>query len=134
MAIKNKFIHFNTRAGFDTKMPNPTDITHDFYNYTVFIKDTKEIYTHGQFYNCSGANEELLETLKTLMVEVEENEEVAARALSELNENKASRGEIPTKVSQLTNDSNYISGTNIKTIEGQSLIGSGNINLCVQSD
>ena len=151
MAIKNKFIHFNTRAGFDTKMPNPTDITHDFYNYTVFIKDTKEIYTHGQFYNCSGANEELLETLNTLMVEVEENEEVAARALSELNENKASRGEIPTKVSQLTNDSNYISGrelttavynkqdrlvsgSNIKTVEGQSLIGSGDIVVCVQSD
>lgn len=151
MAIKNKFIHFNTRAGFDTKMPNPTDITHDFYNYTVFIKDTKEIYTHGQFYNCSGVNEELLETLNTLMAEVEENEEVAARALSELNENKASRGEIPTKVSQLTNDSNYISGRelatavnykqdklvsgiNIKTVEGKSLIGEGNISVCVQSD
>lgn len=50
MAIKNRFIHFKTRAGFDAKMPNPTDSTHDYYNYLVFIKDTKEIYTHGQFY------------------------------------------------------------------------------------
>lgn len=50
MAIKNRFIHFKTRAGFDSNMPNPTDSTHDYYNYLVFIKDTKEIYTHGQFY------------------------------------------------------------------------------------
>lgn len=151
MAIKNKFIHFNTRAGFDANMPNPTDTTHDFYNYTVFIKDTKEIYTHGQFYNCNGMSSELLETVNTLVAEVAENEEVVARALSDLNANKASRGEIPTKVSQLTNDADYatgdelstianskqdklISGTNLRTIEGHSLLGSGNISVCVQSD
>ena len=55
----NKFIHFNTRAAFDAKLVNDgiTDVTkadgNPYYNYTVFIKDTKEIYTHGAFYNGS---------------------------------------------------------------------------------
>lgn len=46
--------HFNTRAGFNEKVPNPDQSTgNDFWNNLVFIKDTKEIYTHGQFYDCS---------------------------------------------------------------------------------
>lgn len=54
---------------------------------------------------------------------------------------KADKTEIPTKTSELTNDSNYItpsyhdatkqdiliSGTNIKTINNQNILGSGNI-------
>ena len=56
---------------------------------------------------------------------------------------KADKTEIPTKTSDLTNDSNYItpsyhdatkqdvlvSGTNIKTINNQDILGSGNIEL-----
>jgi hypothetical protein len=46
--------HFNTRAGFNEKVLNPEQSTgNDFWNNLVFIKDTKEIYTHGQFYDCS---------------------------------------------------------------------------------
>lgn len=59
MATNNKFIHFKTRAGFDAELerkgisdPSAAE-GNDFYYYTVFIKDTKEIYTHGQFYNAS---------------------------------------------------------------------------------
>lgn len=62
MAIKNKFIHFKTRAAFDVNVPNPTataDDGNDFYNYTTFIKDTKEIYTHGTFYKCDISAEEV---------------------------------------------------------------------------
>ena len=56
--------------------------------------------------------------------------------------NYATKTEIPTKVSQLENDANYItasdlnakqdtliSGTNIKTINGESILGSGNITI-----
>lgn len=53
MAIKNKFIHFKTRAAFNANVPNPAltaDEGNTFYNYTTFIQDTKEIYTHGTFY------------------------------------------------------------------------------------
>ena len=56
---------------------------------------------------------------------------------------KADKTEIPTKTSELTNDSNYItpsyhdatkqdvlvSGTNIKTINNQNILGTGNIEL-----
>ena len=53
MAVKFKFIHFNTRSGFDSYVPNPelnSAEGNEFYNYVVFIRETKEIYTHGQFY------------------------------------------------------------------------------------
>lgn len=62
MAIKNKFIHFKTRATFDVNVPNPTSTADDgnqFYNYTTFIQDTKEIYTHGTFYKCNISEEEV---------------------------------------------------------------------------
>ena len=62
MAIKNKFIHFKTRAVFDVNVPNPTSTADDgnqFYNYTTFIQDTKEIYTHGTFYKCDISAEEV---------------------------------------------------------------------------
>lgn len=67
MAIKNKFIHFKTRAAFNANVPNPAltaDEGNTFYNYTTFIKDTQEIYTHGTFYKCS-INEEEVEALVT---------------------------------------------------------------------
>ena len=51
MAKTNKYVHFNTRAAFDKKCPNPSAAEgNEFYYYTVFIKDTGEIYTHGKFY------------------------------------------------------------------------------------
>lgn len=62
MAIKNKFIHFKTRAAFDVNVPNPTATADDgnqLYNYTTFIQDTKEIYTHGTFYKCDISEEEV---------------------------------------------------------------------------
>lgn len=66
MAIANKFIHFNTKAGFLNKLSeyvtyNESANTYTvkegkqtdwnmFKNYTCFIKDTSEIWTHEQFY------------------------------------------------------------------------------------
>lgn len=97
MAIKNKFIHFNTRAGFDNKMSDPTDTTHDFYNYTVFIKDSQEIYTHGQFYNCSEYDDtELRDLISALTQEVADNEFVTAATLTILENNKADKAEFET--------------------------------------
>ena len=64
-----------------------------FYYYVCYIKSTKEIYTHGQFYNCAE-HEDLLHLIQTLAEEVTENEEVTARTLAELSENKASRGDV----------------------------------------
>lgn len=36
---------------------------------------------------------------------------------------------IPSKTSQLTNDSNYVTSSTLKTINGQSIVGSGNIEI-----
>lgn len=58
MAINKKLIHFKTKKGFleqydeDPKKSNILDSS------IVFIKDSQEIWTHGQFYNCSVPKEE----------------------------------------------------------------------------
>lgn len=82
MAIKNKFIHFNTEAGFKNYLltgngsgggflntegtnfeeniysvkPEKQEDWNLFKNYTCFIKDTQRIWTHEKFYNCNTSN------------------------------------------------------------------------------
>ena len=50
MAINKKLIHFRTKTAFTTELNagNMPDTS------IVFIKDTKEIWTHGQLYSCSS--------------------------------------------------------------------------------
>lgn len=49
MAINKKLIHFQTMANFEAQLSagNILDTS------IVFIKDAKNIWTHGQFYDCS---------------------------------------------------------------------------------
>lgn len=65
MAKANKFVHFNTRAAFDAHFTergiNPSAAEgNDLYYYTVYIKDTEEIYTHGKFYGDKGVEIDML--------------------------------------------------------------------------
>ena len=98
----------------------------------------------------------LQSSIDSLVDEVNENEYVAAQALTKLENEKANKSDVPTSLSQLTNDSGFItaseipsqdlsgyatveslsskqdtlvSGTNIKTINGESLLGSGDITI-----
>ena len=125
-----------------------------FYYFIVFIKSTKEIYTHGEFYDCSYTDSsdidqiieevqgkiEVLEDNKVdsedfanLVSEVEENEEVAAAALTSLHETKVDKSELPdfsdfaTKTDLNTKQDLLVSGANIKTINNVDITGSGNI-------
>ena len=100
MAKTNKYVHFNTRAAFDTKCPNPSAAEgNEFYYYTVFIKDTGEIYTHGKFYakfNVDAIIDKSITSDKLaddfmLLSDALENEEVTAAALTELNNTKADK-------------------------------------------
>lgn len=52
--IKNKFIHFKTSAKFKEQLEagNIKDTS------VCFIKDTNQIYTHGQYYDCSELTDE----------------------------------------------------------------------------
>lgn len=56
MAINKKLIHFNHKSDFQ-KLKTATsasDTSADIpYNSIVFIKDTNEIFTHGQVYSCN---------------------------------------------------------------------------------
>ena len=49
MAINKKLIHFKTKENFDTEVANGNILDTSI----VFIKDTKQIYTHGQLYDGS---------------------------------------------------------------------------------
>lgn len=64
MPHKYRLVHFNTRLEFDNQVQNWEEINdNEFWNCLVFIKDTKEIYTHGQFYDCAKYNDEELNQL-----------------------------------------------------------------------
>ena len=49
MAINKKLIHFKKREYFDREVANGNVPEHSI----CFIQDTKEIWTHGQFYSCN---------------------------------------------------------------------------------
>lgn len=51
MANKNKFIYCKTKATFNSYLEEHKD---ELYNCTTFIQDSKEIYTHGNFYKASN--------------------------------------------------------------------------------
>lgn len=70
MANRTKFWHFNTSGGFYGELLSNTGLTdtpenraqalvstdNGCYHYIVFIKETDQIYTHGNLYDCSTFN------------------------------------------------------------------------------
>lgn len=60
MAINKKLIHFKTKTAFTTEL-NAGNILDTS---IVFIKDTKEIWTHSQLYSCSLTEEEVISIIK----------------------------------------------------------------------
>lgn len=55
MAINKKLIHFQTREAFNTQLESNNILDTSI----VFIKETKEIWTHGQLYPCPLSLEEI---------------------------------------------------------------------------
>ena len=64
MAINKKLIHFNSKENFDNKVANNEILDTSI----VFVKDSKEIYTHGNLYK--SVNWSVLEK-KLNIVEIE---------------------------------------------------------------
>jgi uncharacterized protein YqfB (UPF0267 family) len=130
MSIRARNVHFSnwakvvealTEKGVTDKASAKTFLAsstnNPFYYSVCYIRDTKEIYTHGQFYSCSEYNDSEVRQLITnleaahdarldvleatalefdaLVEEVAENELVTAKALSDLNNNKVERTELP---------------------------------------
>ena len=154
MANRTKFWHFNTSGGFYGELLSNTGLTdtpenraqalvstdNGCYHYIVFIKETDQIYTHGNLYDCSTFNGSEVKSLLTgltngeildndkamtiisklhylinqnagniavlesekadkseveiLRANVEENAEVTAKALNDLNDNIIENEEI----------------------------------------
>lgn len=61
--IANKFIHFKTYAAFNAKK-TAGEINN---NSIVFIQDTKQVYTHGTFYDCNVNDETVDAAIKALI-------------------------------------------------------------------
>lgn len=80
MAVKTRFVHFNTRSGFNRTIPNPelnSANGNEYFNYIVFIKETQEIYTHGKFYDCSGCDDsEILEKIDELSDKINAKQDI----------------------------------------------------------
>lgn len=68
MAINKKLIHFKTKENFLTQLENDNILDSSI----CFIKDTKEIYTHGQLYKCDleGTKEEIYNTLTPIFEDI----------------------------------------------------------------
>ena len=87
MAINKKLIHFKSKQKFEEELANGNILDTSI----VFIQETTEIYTHGQFYNGSTFDSSDIET-----------------SIQNILDNYATKDELPTKVSELENDSNYL--------------------------
>lgn len=61
MAINKKLIHFKTFANFKREL----DAGNILSTSIVFIKDTQQLYTHGEYYHCNVSVDEKL-TLEEL--------------------------------------------------------------------
>ena len=92
--------------------------TNPFYYMVCYIKESQEIYTHGKIYDCSGVDS-FKSLIDELAAEIEDNEYVMAVALTELQTHK---------------QENLISGETIKTINGESILGEGNLNISIDND
>lgn len=124
MAINKKLIHFKNFSDFNSKKlsanENNTQYTLGIngavtngspdilYQSICWIKDTKQQWTHGQLYDCTGGSS------------VDLSEYLTANEIAEIYATTESLNE---KQDML------VSGANIKTINGESILGSGTINV-----
>ena len=114
--INNKLIHFKSKSDFNSRYKETTDGGNTYGDFLgtsiVFIQDAKQIWTHGQFYD---ANEATLASLGITATAAELNymDGVTSNVQTQLNEKQDT----------------LVSGESIKTLNGESLLGSGNIEI-----
>lgn len=68
MAINKKLIHFKKKSDFIKNQSNLLETS------IIFIKDTQEIWTHGQLYNCSDSDKVKILTKAEYAALVEKDE------------------------------------------------------------
>ena len=122
----NNFIYAQSKAMFEERLHKvPNDAI-------VFIEDTKEIWTHGHYFDCSTLDPSIIPNLQTEVAELRAN-----------TIEKSLTGELETAHAQAICGSNYVyalpddangdeddvllSKQSVKTINGETIYGSGNI-------
>lgn len=109
MAINKKLIHFKSKSVFNQKLANNELLDTSI----VFIKDTQEIWTHGQIYKCSDPDlsnyltPEDLETINSQISTLQTGKLDTSVAESTYAK-KSEIPTVPTKVSAFTNDVGYL--------------------------
>lgn len=64
MAIDKKLIHFKTRAQLDAEILAGNILERSI----CWVKDTKQMYTHNEFYDCSGLTDEQVQKIDAVML------------------------------------------------------------------
>ena len=122
----NNFIYAQSKAMFEERLHEvPNDAI-------VFIEDTKEIWTHGHYFDCSTLDPSIIPNLQTEVAELRAN-----------TIEKSLTGELETAHAQAICGSNYayalpdtangdeddvlLSQKSVKTINGETIYGSGDI-------
>lgn len=82
MAITKKLIHFKTKKAFQGQL----DTNNILDTSIVFIQDTKEIWTHGEFYPCPYTKEEVDAKINNLELTNEPNADQVKLLLGEITE------------------------------------------------
>lgn len=117
MAITNKFIHFNAKAKFVERFATETD---DFKNkYTIFIKDTKQIWAHGGMYGgyyefASGTDGSF--TVTKPKVGIEAGTETVKITIGK--PNTAGKADEATTADKVKNSLTITNGSNTVTYDG----------------
>ena len=152
MAINKKLIHFKNKQKFNEELANNNILETSI----VFIQDTKEIYTHGQLYDGSTFDSSAIETsieniitnyatkneLPTDLSQLEDNVgfvslQNISQELDEIETNtyvkyvaQSLSNEQKTQVREnINSQETLISGINLKTINGKSLLGEGDFEI-----
>ena len=122
----NNFNYAQSKAMFEERLHEvPNDAI-------VFIEDTKEIWTHGHYFDCSTLDPSIIPNLQTEVAELRAN-----------TIEKSLTGELETAHAQAICGSNYVyalpddangdeddvllSQQSVKTINGETIYGSGDI-------
>lgn len=123
MTMRTKFWHFKTSGGFygeilsntgltDTPENRATALTmtdNGCYHFIVFIKETNQIYTHGNLYDCSSFTgsdvNALLESLTSGEINSTDTEDIiAAKLLYLINDNTANISVNASAISDLATE------------------------------
>lgn len=144
----NNFIYAKQKSLFEEKLNNGEVLDEAI----VFIEDTREIWNHGTYFdgnavdlsNVEKSIQDILDNIPTKVSDLENDSgfitgetltqfqdtlmsgpiQSINNKTTELENNKADKTELPTKVSDLENDSNYITETKLSdTFDSKLFIG-----------